>query len=221
MSTSTHEPNSADNPTAADALAEIDAAQQRASRALRPSPLGMFVPWGLGYLLAFGGVWLALRGLLPDGLIPALLVVAAVVPLVSTAVTLRRSNRGIAGSSRRIRAMYGWAWVLGFVALFAINLHLTALGVPAPTLSLIWSGTALLVVGVLYLAGGALFDHVPQYVLGVWILISAVVSVLVGYPANFLVLAILGGGGFIVLGLWMHVRSEDGARRSSTRSDRR
>jgi hypothetical protein len=207
MSTSTQPTGPAEHPTAADALAEIDAAQQRTTRALRPSPLGMFVPWGVGYLLAFGGVWLALRGVLPSGVVPTLLVVAAVVPGVSTGITLRRSNRGVAGPSRRIGAMYGWAWLLGFAALCAINLRLTALGVPAPTLSLIWSGTALLVVGLLYLAGGALWNDVPQYVLGVWVLISAVVSVLVGYPANFLVLAVLGGGGFIVLGVWMHLRN--------------
>jgi hypothetical protein len=220
MSTSTHEPGS-ENPTAADALAEIDATQRRTTRALRPSPLGMFVPWGLGYVLAFGGVWLALRGLLPGGLIPFLLIVAAVVPLVSTSITLRRSSHGVVGPSRRTGAMYGSAWLLGFIALGAVNTRLGDLGMPAATQSLLWSGSALVVVGLLYLAGGALFDHVPQYVLGVWMLISAVVSVLVGYPANFLVLAVLGGGGFIVLGLWMHVRAGDAGQRSSTRTERR
>jgi hypothetical protein len=206
MSTSTHEPGPAEHPTAADALAAIDAAQHRTARSLRPSPLGMFLPWGLGYLVGFGGVWLAIRGVLPDGVVPALLVVAAVVPALSTGITLGRSNRGLAGPSRRIRTLFGWTWLLGFAALCAINLRLTALGVPGPTLSLIWSGSALLVVGLLYLAGGALWNHVPQYVLGVWTLATAVATVFVGYPSNFLVLALAGGGGFVVLGVWMHVR---------------
>ncbi len=206
MSTSTHGPGPADQPTAADALAAIDAAQARTARSLRPSPLGMFAPWGLGYLVGFGGVWLADRGVLPDAVVPALLVLAGVVPVVSTSLTLARSNRGLAGASRRIGTLYGWAWVLGFAALCAINLRLTALGVPGPTLSLIWSGSALLVVGLLYLAGGALWNHVPQYVLGIWTLVTAVATVFVGYPTNFAVLALAGGGGFIVLGVWMHVR---------------
>lgn len=207
MSTSTHEPGPAEHPTAADALATIDEAQQRTVRSLRPSPLGMFAPWGVGYLVGFGGVWLAARGMLPDAVVPVLLTVAGVVPVVSTGITLGRSNRGLAGTSRRIGALYGWAWVLGFAALCAINLRLTALGVPDPTLSLIWSGSALLVVGLLYLAGGALWNHVPQYVLGVWTLVTAVATVYVGYPANFLVLALAGGGGFVVLGVWLHVRA--------------
>ncbi|MDT7745747.1 MAG: hypothetical protein QOE59_4825 [Actinomycetota bacterium] len=205
MSTSTHEPGPAEHPTAADALAAIDDAQERTVRSLRPSPLGMFAPWGLGYLIGFGGVWLAARGVLPDGVVPVLLVVAGVVPVVSTGVTLTRSNRGLAGPSRRVGTLYGWAWVLGFAALCAINLRLTALGVPGPTLSLIWSGSGLLVVGLLYLAGGALWNHVPQYVLGIWTLVTAVATVFVGYPANFLVLALAGGGGFVVLGVWMHL----------------
>ena len=205
MSTSTHDPGPAEHPTAADALAAIDTAQQRTARSLRPSPLGMFVPWGLGYLVGFGGVWLAIRGVLPDAVVVPLLVVAGVVPLVSTGITLRRSTHGLAGPSRRTGRLYGWAWVLGFAALCAINLCLTALGVPGPTLSLIWSGTALLLVGLLYLAGGALWNHVPQYVLGIWTLVTGVATVFVGYPANFLVLALAGGGGFVVLGVWMHL----------------
>jgi hypothetical protein len=194
MSTSTHEPGPAEHPEAADALAAIDAAQERTTRSLRPSPLGMFVPWGVGYLVGFGGVWLAIRGVLPDGVVPVLLVLAAVVPLVSAGITVTRSSRGLSGPSRRVGALYGWAWILGFAALFAMNSRFAALGVPA-----------LLVVGLLYLAGGALWNHVPQYVLGVWTLVTAVATVFVGYPANFAVLALAGGGGFLVLGVWMHV----------------
>jgi hypothetical protein len=205
MSTSTHEPGPAEHPEAADALAAIDAAQERTTRSLRPSPLGMFVPWGVGYLVGFGGVWLAIRGVLPDGVVPVLLVLAAVVPLVSAGITVTRSSRGLSGPSRRVGALYGWAWILGFAALFAMNSRFAALGVPGPTLSLLWSGSALLVVGLLYLAGGALWNHVPQYVLGVWTLVTAVATVFVGYPANFAVLALAGGGGFLVLGVWMHV----------------
>ncbi|MCD2192226.1 hypothetical protein LQ327_02300 [Actinomycetospora endophytica] len=206
MDTSTHD-GPAEHPTAADALAAIDAQQQRTTTALRPSPLGMFLPWGLGYLVGFGGVWLAIRGVLPDAVVTVLLVVAAIVPLASTGITVARSTHGLAGPTKRIGALYGWAWLLGFAALFAINIRVGFLGVPGPTLSLIWSGSALLVVGLLYLAGGALWNHVPQYVLGVWTLATGVLSVFVGYPANFAVLALAGGGGFIVLGLWLHAKS--------------
>jgi hypothetical protein len=37
--------------------------------------------------------------------------------------------------------------------------------------------------------------------------VTAVSTVFVGYPANFAVLALAGGGGFVVLGVWMHLAS--------------
>ena len=204
MTTPIHDTDPADP---AEALAAIDDAQHRTARSLHPSPLGMFLPWGLGYLVGFGGVWLAIRGVLPEGMVPALLVVAALAPMVSTGITVARSNRGVSGPSRRVSALYAWTWLLGFAALFAIDVRVGSLGVPATTVSLLWSGSALLVVGVLYLAGGALWNHLPQYVLGAWTLVCAVACVFAGYPTNFLVLALGGGGGFVVLGLWMHLRA--------------
>ena len=207
MTTPMHDTDDAGDTDPAAALAVIDDAQHRTARALRPSPLGMFLPWGLGYLVGFGGVWLAIRGVLPGGAAAALLVLAAVVPSVSTGLSLARSNRGFSGPSRRVGALYGWAWVLGFATLAAIDLEVGSLGVPGPTMSLLWSGSALLVVGLLYLAGGALWNHLPQYVLGVWTLACAVACVFAGYPSNFLVLALPGGGGFVALGLYLHLRA--------------
>ena len=46
-----------------------------------------------------------------------------------------------------------------------------------------------------------------QYALGVWILLSSALSVLVGYPANFLVLALAGGGGLVVMAVVARARS--------------
>jgi len=60
--------------------------------------------------------------------------------------------------------------------------------------------------GLMYLAGGMLWRDVPQYVLGVWMLVSAAGSVLAGVPGNFLVLAFAGGGGMLVLSAYYTVR---------------
>ena len=147
------------------------------------------------------------------------------VPLVFLAFPLllvrahgrRHSDR----ASRVAHLVLGVTWVFFAWSVLAhvLRLVLAVAGVENPVRAR-FVAIALLVVGLLYLAGGALWNHVPQYVVGVWVLISAVVSVLVGYPANFLVLALLGGG-FIVLGLWMHLRAGDGAPQSSTRSEHR
>ena len=182
--------------------------QRRTARELTPSPLGLYLPWGLGYLVAFGAAWLASG---PDAVIPgpvtAVLVgMAALLPPVGSALTVSRSGRGLTGPSRRVGAMYGWTWFLGFVALTSVNLRLAASGIPPETMSLLWSGTALVLVGLLFLAGGVIWPGSGQYVLGLWILGTAVASVLVGYPTNFLVLAVLGGGGLVTTALVMHRR---------------
>jgi len=211
MTTSSTQPDRPDVPGPIDPAASLDALesqQRRTVRGLTPSPLGLYLPWGLGYVVAFGAAWLASG---PDAVVSGtvaavLIAVAALIPLVGSAVTLSRSGRGLAGPSRRVGAMYGWSWILGFVALTLINLRLSAAGLPPETMSLLWSGDALVLVGVLFLAGGLLWPGSGQYVLGVWILVSAVVAVLVGYPSNFLVLALLGGGGLVVTAVVMHHR---------------
>ncbi|MGH3631879.1 MAG: hypothetical protein ACRDRL_31120, partial [Sciscionella sp.] len=45
---------------------------------------------------------------------------------------------------------------------------------------------------------GMLWRDTVQYALGVWMLITAAGSVFAGMPGDFLVLALAGGGGFLV-----------------------
>lgn len=202
----THEPDRALSP--AESLSLIQAQERRAHAGLHPDPLGLFLPWGLAYLVAFGAVWLTVGpGVLATAVTTVVVAVAFLAAMTTVLVTLRRTFRGVAGPSQRVRALYGWSWPLGFAVLGVINSQLVGYGVAPPVISLIWSGSALVVVGLLAIAGGLLWPGSGQYALGVWMLISAAVSVAVGYPANFAVLALAGGGGFIVLAVVMRVRS--------------
>lgn len=45
-----------------------------------------------------------------------------------------------------------------------------------------------------------------QYALGVWMLVAGAGSVFAGVPGNFLVLALAGGGGFLVLAAYYRVK---------------
>jgi hypothetical protein len=211
---STHEPaHGPDSPLSpAESLTLIADQEQRTREGLRPNPLGLFLPWGLAYLVAFGAVWLDVGpGVLPSAVTTVVVAVAFAAAMTTALLTMRRAFRGVAGPSQRVGALYGWSWPLGFAVLGVANSQLVGYGVPAPVISLIWSGSALVVVGLLMLAGGLLWPGSGQYALGVWILISAAVSVVVGYPANFLVLALAGGGGFIVLAVVAHLRMRRGA----------
>jgi hypothetical protein len=94
--------------------------------------------------------------------------------------------------------MYGWSWLLASVGLFALDLALEHQGLPSGLAPLLWSGSSLLAVGLLYLAGGMLWDDRLQYGLGVWVLVTGAGSVAAGVPGNFAVLSLAGGGGFLV-----------------------
>jgi hypothetical protein len=98
-----------------------------------------------------------------------------------------------------VGAMYGWSWTLSFVCLAAVNITLANHGMSDSAVILLWSASSLLLVGVLQLAGGALWRDTVLYATGVWTMVCAAGAVLVGVPGNFLVLALAGGGGFAAI----------------------
>jgi hypothetical protein len=188
--------------SAGESLALIERQQLDAQRHLEPNVALFFGPWGIAYLLGFGAIFLTYPTALPIRLagwaaavITAVLFASAV---VITAVTGARAGRGLRGPSQAAGVMYGWSWTLGFSALAAVNLGVTRLGLPDDAVTLLWSGSSLLLVGVLYLGGGALFQDRFQYGLGVLMLVSGAGSVFAGVPGNFAVVSLAGGGGLLL-----------------------
>ena len=192
-----------DHPlTAGESLALIESQQREVHRRLRVKVALFYGPWGAAYLLGFGSVFLtyptAVPLRMPGGVAAVITGVLFATAVVVSVLTGTRAGRGVRGPSRIVGAMYGWSWTLGFTALAAVNIGVTRLGLPADAVTLLWSGSALVLVGVLYLAGGALWQDRFQYGLGVWMLVTGAGSVLAGLPGNFAVLALAGGGGLLL-----------------------
>jgi hypothetical protein len=185
--------------TAGESLALIERQQDEAQRRLGLNPALILGLWGAAYLFGFGAVFLtyptAVPLRVPGAVVIGILFAAATVTSIVTGV---RAGRGLRGPSRAAGAMYGWSWTLGFCALAAVNIGVTRLGLPDDAVTLLWSGSSLLLVGVLYLAAGALFQDRFQYGLGVWMLVSGACSVFAGVPGNFAVVALAGGGGLFL-----------------------
>jgi hypothetical protein len=177
----------------------IDAQQAaRARRGLLSAAL-MWGVWGFVYLISFGAFYLAQKGILSEfvaGILTAVLMVGAI---VFSAVFGVRSGHGVRGPSQVVGAMYGCSWPLGFMVLTAVNVGLQNTGLTADQVTLLWSGSVLLLAGVLFMAGGALLRNWVQYGLGAWTMITGAGSIYAGVPGNFLVLSLAGGGGFLVL----------------------
>jgi hypothetical protein len=188
--------------SAGESLALIERQQEAARRDLGLNPAVMLGLWGLAYLLGFGAIFLtyptALPVRLPGAVAGVLIGVLFAAATVTSIVMGARSGRGLRGPSRAAGAMYGWSWTLGFCTLAAVNGGVSRLGLPDDAETLLWSGSSLLLVGVLYLAAGALFQDRFQYGLGVWMLVSSACSVYAGVPGNFAVVSLAGGGGLLL-----------------------
>lgn len=190
--------------SAAESLAVIEQQRDRVGRELQINPVVLYATWGLAWTLGFTGMALSATDLVAfpgwlGGTAFAGLMVAA---MVVTGVHIARATRGVRGVSSQVGAMYGWSWALGFGALTAINSSLIGRGLTEEQIAILWPASALLIVGVLYLAGGALWRDRFQFGLGVWVLVTDAVSVFAGVPGNYVVLAIAGGGGFLVAAAW-------------------
>lgn len=197
-------------PLDAAASLALVADQQRALRRLvEPDNRLLFAVWGLAWLLGYALLWWSSdrTGASPGGLafagFAALLVAAVVVTMVHT---ISRS-RVVSGPSATAGAMYGWAWTISFVAVYLVMSGLERAGLAGEPLHLAWNALPCLIVGLLYLGGGAMWQARGLYVLGVWILLVAGAATVVGLPGTYLVMAGAGGGGFLVMAVVEHARN--------------
>jgi hypothetical protein len=143
---------------------------------------------------------------------PAALITAALLWSIGYSI---RAGRGVSGPSQAVASMYGWSWPLGFGCLAAVNTTLIRRGLSPDNAAMLWSASALLLVGVLYLAGGTVWQDKLQYALGVWTMLCAAGAVYAGVPGNFLVQSLAGGGGFLALAAY-HYAGGAASRRSRT-----
>ena len=188
----------------------ISAQQERAARYLHIDPALILAAWGLAWLLGFGVIYLVVNGWpgafkMPwlGGVIAGLLFAVAAVFTFGAQV---RRGRGVRGPSQRTAAMYGWSWLLAVVGVLALDLALEHQGLPSDLAPLLWTGSSLLAVGLLYIAGGMLWDDRLQYGLGAWVLVTGAASVTAGVSGNFAVLSLAGGGGFLIAAAAFRVR---------------
>ena len=199
-----------DPAQAAELLALLDAERARAVRALAPDPRFIYAVWGTSWFVGFLALWLAF-GDGPDLDVPiagaaVLFGVCIAGAIAVTIVHVTRRTAGLRGESSRVGALYGWAWFLALgtqtVILNAAYRH----GLPEELNALLWPVLSGLVVGTLYLAGGALWQDGLQYGLGVWILVASAAGSIAGYPGVYLVMCLAGGGGFLVAAAYFTVR---------------
>lgn len=205
----------------AEMLRMIRQQQEAARDATEPDGRLLFAAWGLAWLIGYLAMWYTARdtGQPADwaGWVLAGTIVGAVGFTIVHSIT---RTAGLRGTSARVGAMYGWAWFLGFTAFGVLVGAMGDAGASNEVMALAANGFACLVVGLMYIAGGLLFEETRMYALGAWMLVTAVVAALAGMPNTYLVMALAGGGGFLVMAAveqWFRARRRSpGAAASRT-----
>ncbi|MCB7135654.1 hypothetical protein [Cellulosimicrobium marinum] len=199
-----HRPDEPFDPAAS--LRLIREQQDRARAATEPSGALLYLAWGLawgiGYVCLYVGVDAAGQ---PAPWAFWVFFGAIALAVAFTVVHTVTRSAGTRGVSARQGVMYGWAWMLGFVTYGFVLGGLARAGAPDEVMALASNAFACVVVGLLYLGGAVAFGAPRLYVVGVWILLVAGVATSVGVPHTYLVMATLGGGGFLLMAGVEHV----------------
>lgn len=210
-----------EQPDPADMLALVED-QQRSIAGQR----GAFVPlillsWALAWLLGFGALWLVDR---PDGAFSLPIGVAApvfVVLLVGAGVLSTvfgiRASRGVRSGKDAsfVGMIYGQSWWVGSLAIFAVGQALVANGMDPDLLRILYPSSYIFFAGFMYVMAAALWRAIPMLILGGWSIVVSAVAPFVGHPDHFLVYALAGGGGFLVVAVWSWVWTRRARRRLS------
>ncbi|MFF2831124.1 hypothetical protein ACFVSK_05130 [Cellulosimicrobium cellulans] len=208
----------------AETLRVIREQQAHARDAIEPDTRLLCLAWGLAWLVGYLCLWVSAVRVADGADVVRLrsgagqvvgaqpepwafwvffsLIAAATVFTIVHSVSRTAGTRGV---SARTGAMYGWSWMLGFVCYGFVLGGLARAGASTEVMALASNAFACIVVGLLYLGGAVAFDSRGLFVLGVWILVTAAGATFAGLPFTYLVMALAGGGGFLVMAGVEHV----------------
>lgn len=166
-----------------------------------------YLVWGFAYLLGYLPLALSVGPsavlTVPSGAVLAFFAFCIAVGVVYSAVAGARMSRGMRGTSQVRGMLYGWAWTVSLIAAFGLSIRVHASGVESPASGLLVNGIFVLVVAVLFMAGGAIWDDWAQFVIGVLVSVMLTVALIAGLPAYYWIMS-LGIGGLLLLAGLFH-----------------
>ncbi|MER5869554.1 ABC transporter permease [Streptomyces sp. NPDC002044] len=169
-----------------------------------------YLSFGLAYVLGHGAA-AASQGDTPlldlPGWLPMTFLGIGLTTGIAQATTAAlRAQRGAAAPDVLSGRLLGAAWIAAFTALFLAITGLTSvLGMPELP-SVLWPAGSGLVVGLLYLAEGAVRRNLLHYTLGVWLALTSTAALSLDTPGLYWVLAVAGGGAYALATVLEHRR---------------
>lgn len=178
------------------ALAAISETETTTRRSIGPNVTVLYSIWAAAYLLGYGLLHATTNHWIGLSYGASLLIGAAilVVAIAYSAVLGIRSGQQIRGDSSFAGMAYGMSWMGGFatVAVFSIALANLMHDAPQATVGWLINSVAILIVGIMYMAGAAVFQDRPMFILGACFTVLNIAGLLAG-PALFMAIFAIGG----------------------------
>jgi hypothetical protein len=141
------------------AAALLDQATRQARRQLAPGTPALFVFRGVVGLVAFGGLWLSVRGqdpyTGPSGWAIAVAFALAAINIGWSARAIKRAGAGVSGPAQRAKRAWLSVMLVAWVAAYAVAAPLYHAGASHPVWELYPASAPLLIVGLAGAAAGA------------------------------------------------------------------
>jgi hypothetical protein len=166
----------------------------------------MEICWGAAWLLGYTALWLidgseAVSLPLPVavGIFAGLILASSIVSVVLGV----RGSAGIAttGEGRWQGRVYGISWSVAMVSVYVLGIGLAFNDAPSRLLSIYFTSGFSFVAGLMLLSTAALFHSRSSLLLGSILVVAALAAPFAGYPGNYLAMAVLGGGAYLVTGI--------------------
>ncbi|MEV4048912.1 ABC transporter permease [Streptomyces sp. NPDC049744] len=189
------------------------AASPRTAADVDVNSLSTYVSFGLAYLLGHGSAALSQGDnavlALPSWLPMALLGTGLAAGTIQATRAALRAQRATTDTlTLRTAQLLGALWVTAFVALFlAITGLSTAVDHP-DIQTLLWPTGSGFVVGLIYIAEGAVRRNTLHYALGTWLALTSTAALLLGNPGFYWVLTLAGGGAYALATILEHRRQK-------------
>jgi hypothetical protein len=183
-----------------DASEILREAQQRAQHELRISRPPAFVGWGLVYLVAYGAIWLSVRGQQPyqgpTGAALGFVTIFVLAALGLTAALVRRAVTGVGGPAARQQRLLYAAFPVGLAGVFLLEAALRHAGASWGVIGVYGATAPMIVTGLIYLASAVLDFDWTVFGLGGWLILAAAVSAFAGPHSVWAAAGIAGAVGF-------------------------
>jgi hypothetical protein len=160
-----------------------------------------YLGFAAAYLLGHGGTALT-TGSDPVLALPAwipmiLLGGDLAVGTVAATVAATRSQRGLTPQQAQPGKLLGLAWIIGFVGLFLAITGLTATTGDVTLQTVLWPAGSGLVVGLIYLAEGAMRRDTLHYLLGAFLVLLATAVLFLPTAMALGILALAGSTAYV------------------------